>query len=279
MSKEFNSIGTNTDPLTVQLYFDDNNAIKWKIIFKDTNQIMSTEYSQQSSIPLNDQNNQIDSQQLTDHIITTLFPNLFIINSKNKYQFKYTDIQLELDDIDLVSYEIEYSSFDHFKFNKEIGEQFEKNIAWKYYLKNIKNSIQVKLDLNLIEISQINSLIKIMNMSIETKSKECLIIFGDFLSNTTNISWFKKNKDKFEISKGKILLLWYSTIDSKKNPDKKIYTANNFTNIKAFILKSQLYLDFLKKLNEKKITWETCLWQLIEENQFESYQIVPQLFM
>ena len=36
MSKEFNSIGVNTDPMSVQLYFDENNAIKWKIIFKNS---------------------------------------------------------------------------------------------------------------------------------------------------------------------------------------------------------------------------------------------------
>jgi len=276
MSKEFNSIGTNTDPLSVQLYFDESNAIKWKIVFKDTNQIIGTEYIQPLLIP--SINNQIDTQQLPDHIITNLFSNIFVISAKYKYQFKYTDIQLELDDIEPVIYEIEYSSFDHLKFNKEIGEQLEKNIAWKYYLKSMKNSTPVKLDLNSIELSQINSLIKIINMSIELGSKECLIIFGDFSSNTTNISWFKKNKDKFEISKGKILLLWYSNIDSNKTSEKKISPASNFTQVKAFVLRSQLYLDFLKKLNEKKITWETCLWQLIEENQFESYQIVPQLF-
>jgi len=213
---------------------------------------------------------------MSDHIMTNLFQNIFIISPKYKYQFKYTDIQLELEDVEPVIHEIEYSSFDHLKFNKTIRQQLNKNIAWKYYLKSMKNSTPVNLDLNAIELSQINSLIKIINMSIESNSKECLIVFGDFITNTTNMSWFRKNKDKYEISKGKILLLWYSTLD--QIPEKKISPANNFTQVKAFVLRSQLYLDFLKKLKEKKITWESCLWQLIEENQFESYQITPQLF-
>jgi hypothetical protein len=284
MSKEFNTIGTNTDPLSVQLYFDENNSIKWRIIFKDTNQIFSTEYTQPNG-QMNQMNQinqinypQVENQQVPEHPITNLFSNIFIISPKYKYQFKYTDIQLELDDLEVVTHEIEYNSFDHLKFNKLTAQVHDKPTAWKHYLKSIRNSTQVNLDLDSIELSQINSLIKIINSSIESGSKECLIIFGDFSTNSTNITWFKKNKDKFEISKGKILLLWYTTADLTQPAEKKIIPANNFTQLKSFIIKSQLYSDFLKKLNEKKITWESCLYQLIEENQFESYQIVPQLF-
>ena len=279
MSKEFNSIGTNTDPLSVQLYFDENNSIKWKIVFKDTNQMLGVDY-----LPQQIQTNQISSSsnlsesQHQDHVITNLFPNIFIISPKYKYQFKYTDIQLELEDIEPIPHEVEYNSFDHLKFNKAIGQNLEKNIAWKHYLKSMKNSTQISIDLNSIELSQICSLIKIINTSIELGLKECLIIMGDFSTNTTNITWLKKNKDKFEISKGKILLLWYTNSNTDQVLEKKIAPANNFTQVKAFVIRSQLYSDFLKKLNEKKITWESCLWQLIEENQFESYQIVPQIF-
>lgn len=296
MNKEFNSIGTNTDPLGVQLYFDENNSIKWKIVFKDPYQNTISEYltqPYQSNLPI--QPNQLNqpaqqiqltqstqlaqpTQQPPDHIITSIFSNIYLIAAKLRYSFKYIDIQLEMDDSEQIKHEIEYNSFDYFKYNKIIGEQLEKNIAWKHYLKSMKKSQMINLDLDPIEISQINAMINIINMAIELGQKECVIIMGDFSPNSTNIAWFKKNKEKYEISKGKIILLWYSNSNPPDSNEKKISQALNFKDIKAFVIKSSLYTSFLKKLTEKKITWECCLAQCIEENQFESYQIVPQLF-
>jgi len=290
MSKEFRTIGTNTDPLSVQLYFDDNNSIKWRLIFKDCiidqsqqhNQINSQQHNQINS----QQHNQIQTQQNDKDLVTStnqdnyilnIFENIYVIGSKNKYQFKYNDIQLQIDDVEIIDFEVEYNSFDHLKYNKTIGEDLEKNISWKHYLKTIKKNKDVNLNLNSIEMSYINAIGEIIESAISENQKECLIIIGNFSLNQTNISWLRKNKEKFEIKNSKILLLWSSnTIEHIDG--KKIGKISNFKDPKAFLIKSQLYNDFLKKLNQNKITWESCLYQLIEENQFDSYEIVPQIF-
>lgn len=278
MSKEFRTIGTNTDPMSVQLYFDENNSIKWKIVFKEgdlaqgfhqtpnTNTI-DTPAVQQPSPP--SQENYI--QSICEHI--------YIIGSKNKYQFKYNDIQLQIDESIINDFEIEYSSFDHLKYNKSIGSDLDKNISWKHYLKSMRRDTDVNLalSLNSMEISHINAMKEVIESAIAGNQNSCLIIIGSPSINQTNVLWFKKNKDKFEISNSKILLLW-SANTLEQIDSKKIGKISNFKDPKAFVIKSQLYSEFLKKLNENKLTWESCLYQLIEENQFESYQIGPQIF-
>ena len=283
MSKEFKTIGVNTDPLSVQLYFDENNSIKWKIIFKDSVYIDSNQNQNQNQNQSQNQsqNKFILNKELekTEHILTNIFPNIFIIGSKNRYDFKYNEIPLELDETPLMSSDIDYNTFDHLKYNKIIGENLNKNISWKHYIKSIKtNTKSVDLNLDLIELSQINSLIEVISMASGSNLKECLVIFGDFSINTSNLSWYKKNKDKYELSNSKIVLLWYTSFNSENNPSKKLDTITNFKSLKAFVIISNLYNELLKKLNEKKITWESCLYQLIEQNQLDCYQISNQIF-
>lgn len=280
MSKEFKSVGVNTDPLSVQLYFDENNSIKWKIIVKDSTYIESTQNNNQTQNQIQNQiQNQNNNPTHTEHLLTNIFPNISIIGPKNKYEFKYNEILLELDEGPLQSYEIEYNSFDHLKYNRIIGENLNKNISWKHYIKSMKTNTQpVDLNLDSIEVSQINSLIEVISLALTSNFKECLIVFGDFSVNTSNLTWYNKNKDKYELANSKIILLWYTSYSTNDTITKKIDLVSNFKELRAFVIKSNLYGELLKKLNEKKITWESCLYQLIEQNQFDSYQISSQIF-
>jgi len=139
MSKEFRTIGINTDPLSVQLYFDENNSIKWKIIFKEGN------FDQSQQINLQTQPISVPAIVIQENPILSIFENIYVVGSKNKYQFKYNDIQLQIDEALSNEFEVEYSSFDHLKYNKIIGEDLEKNISWKHYLKTIKKNMDVNL--------------------------------------------------------------------------------------------------------------------------------------
>lgn len=270
MNPETSTIGVNTDPLFVQLYFDENNFIKWKLVFKDYSNDSSITTFQQST----QQTNNISEQTIPENILTNIYNHIFIIGAKNNYQFKYNDIQLEIDDTLPDPYEIEYNTFDHLKYNKLVNNfDLNKTKSWRHYVKNIKSDKPIKLDLNSIELSQINALINIIDLSITLGAKESLIIFGDFTVNSTGLAWLKKNKDKYELINGKILIF-----NSKISIEKKIDSVTNYNDIKGFIIKANLYNEFLKKLNEKKITWESCLYQLVEENQFDSFQLGIQLF-
>ena len=115
MSKEFNSIGVNTDPMSVQLYFDENNSIKWKIVFK--NEIDTEIKYEQNNNKTVDTKNILDGntknyQMQVEHLINKLYPNIYIINGKNMYQFKYNNIELLNDDNNILQKEIDYTNFD-----------------------------------------------------------------------------------------------------------------------------------------------------------------------
>jgi len=271
MSKEFNSIGVNTDPMSVQLYFDENNAIKWKIVFKnDIGSEIKYELNNSSN------NNQVlEQNNISEHLINKLFPNIYIINCKNMYQFKYNNIELLNDDNNIVQKEIDYANFDYIKYNRLISECLTKNISWKHYIKNIKKDNNIDIKLNDIDLSEINALINIMNNSISLNYAKTLIIFNDITVNYKNLSWLEKNNDNYDIINSDILLLKF--IDNNKT-DKKITSIGQINKINSFVIKNSLYNIFLKKLLEKTISWETCLLQIIDDNPFRCNQINLAIF-
>jgi hypothetical protein len=251
IKKEFVSIGVNTDPLSVQLYFDENNSIKWKIIFKNSDFNDLDFYNKEIENQKNQKNNENNSNL---NLINKHFSNIFVVNSKNVYNFMYNKINLNLEDTNEALFEIDYSNFDYIKYNKLIDENLTKNISWKHYLKNIKNNKNIELKLTQFEISEINALIDILNKSINLNYKKILIIFEDFILNNKNLKWFNKNIDLYEISTSDIILLHF--IDNN-NSDNKISNVGQINKIKSFIIKSTLYSSFLNKLIQKQCCWET----------------------
>jgi hypothetical protein len=270
MSKEFNTIGVNTDPMSVQLYFDENNSIKWKIVFKNE---INSEIKYEHNNKISDINNISETQTDNDHLINKLYPNIYIINGKNMYQFKYNNIELLNEDNNIIQKEIDYTNFDYIKYNKLIGECLSKNISWKHYMKNIKKDIN--LTLNDIELSEINALINILNNAISLNYTKILIIFNDITINYKNLSWLEKNKNTYDIINSDILLLKF--IDNNQT-DKKITSIGQINKINSFVIKNSLYNNLLKKLLDKNISWETCLLQLIEDSPFRCNQINSFIF-
>ena len=274
MSKEFNSIGVNTDPMSVQLYFDENNAIKWKIVFK--NEISSEiKYELNNSSNSSNNNQVLEIKNISEHLINKLFPNIYIINGKNMYQFKYNNIELLNEDNHIIQKEIDYTNFDYIKYNRLIGESLVKNISWKHYMKNIKKNTNIDIKLNDIEISEINALINILNNAISLNYAQILIIFNDITINYKNLSWLEKNITNYDIINSDILLLKF--IDNNQI-DKKITSIGQINKINSFVIKKLLYNNLLKKLLEKNVSWETCLLQLIEDNPFRCNQINSSIF-
>lgn len=139
MNKEFVSIGVNTDPMSVQLYFDETNSIKWKIVFSNTSNVISENKTQ-----INDMN-----KEDMNHLITTLFPNIYIIGSKNTYPFLFNNINLSINDNDFIvtDMNIDYNNFDYYKYNQIIQENLTKNVSWKHYLKMLKNNENININI------------------------------------------------------------------------------------------------------------------------------------
>jgi hypothetical protein len=270
MSKEFASVGVNTDPMSVQLYFDENNSIKWKIIFSNTSNIISESYNKNQ---INEQTNKEDMS----HLITTLFPYIYIIGSKNVYPFLFNNINLSINDTDFIvtDMEINYNNFDYYKYNQIIQENLTKNVSWKHYLKMLKNKENINIKLNPIELSQINALINILGSAISFNYNKILIIFNDFNINTKNLIWLEKNINSYEINNSEILLLKF--IDYN-NTDQKISAIGKIKEIDSFLIKKSFYNTFLNKLLNKNISWQSCLLQIIEENYFKCNQVNVPIF-
>jgi hypothetical protein len=191
MSKEFNTIGVNTDPMSVQLYFDENNSIKWKIVFKNE---LGTEIKYEPNNSNISNSNTLESNNISEHLINKLYPNIYIINGKNMYQFKCNNIELLNDDNNIIQKEIDYTNFDYIKYNRLIGECLIKNISWKHYMKNIKKDTNIDIKLNDIDLSEINALINIINNAISLNYTKILIIFNQ-------VYYIYKNKIKMSIKK------------------------------------------------------------------------------
>ena len=65
--------------------------IKWKIVFK--NEISSEiKYELNNSSNSSNNNQVLEIKNISEHLINKLFPNIYIINGKNMYQFKCTEV-------------------------------------------------------------------------------------------------------------------------------------------------------------------------------------------
>ena len=273
MDKEYRDIGTNTDELSVQLYFDETNAIKWKIIIKNTNFVDNLNNNE--SISNNNNNMIIKTVDKNTNLLSKLYPNIYIINAKQKYSFSYEDVKLQIDEQKIDAYEINFGTFDYIKYNRLINDNLSKTIAWSHYLKNMKKFNTINLILDSIDISYINALINILNSALASNLDKVLIIFNDINLNIKNIIWLSKNLDNYEIINSEILL---TSFNNNKDFITPIENVNQVKNITSFIIKKNMYNILLKKLSLKQISWETCLFQVIEENHFNCYQLNNNLF-
>ena len=166
---------------------------------------------------------------------------------------------------------IDYNTFDYIKYNNITNNNFNKITAWKKY---IKNPIDIILDT--IDISYINTIIKILNIGISHNYEQLLIIINDIgCINIKNISWLSDNIQEFEIKNAEILI---TSFTNNEKYNENIEIINSISNITSFIIKKNMYINFLNKLNIKNISWQSCLFQIIDEHKFKCYQLNLNLF-
>jgi hypothetical protein len=279
---KFKDATTNTDPLSVQLYFDENNSIKWNIILKNKNNellqqnvmhnnkkkynIDTYNENEEEDDDENDEEDEYDKEEKKGkkkediYNLNKLFPNIFIINAQNRYNFKYTNIDyVKSNNLhEKINNEpLNYNSFDYNKYNQNSGNKYNKIIAWKKYL---NNKIDIKLDED--DYNNIDKLIEILTISINNKYDSILIILEDVILNNNNIIWLFNNLNTYELESYELLITSFSDIISKKN---KIDQINYINKIQSFVLKNNIFKILLNKLKIKNISWESCLYQIVEE--------------
>ena len=269
----YNTIGVNTDPLTVQLYFDENNSIKWKIIFKS--------YNSEINNALIDNNSTTIIQTNEPHILNKICNKIYIINGKIEYPFKYTNQLLqnnEIIDNNIQTNDTNFDSFDYIKYNQITKQQLTKKQAWKQYIKS-----NINLSLTIIDISYINALINILNIGISKNYTELLIIIDDNTPNISNINYLYNNLTKYEYITASLLI---TSVKKNINDNETIIENNNadivlvttIHNITSFIIRNSLFLELFTLLINKNISWQACISQLIDKNKFKCYQLNSHLF-
>jgi len=289
MNTEYKDASTSTDPLSVQLYFDQNNVIRWNIITQlsesnendNDNKInnyvnINQSNINQSNINLIEQVN-VENKKI---ILSNYFYNIYTINSKkNIYNFKYTNVNLYINDTNTNNNSVDYNTFDYIKYNSIVNGTFNKSNAWKDYIKKLKNGEEIQINLSVNDLSYIDAFITILDNAILNQLDKIMIIIDDLVMNIENIEDFSLISENFDIKNSRILITSYNdNIDNSNNLNTTYSLVNEVKMITSFVIIKDLYYSFKNKLLLKKSSWISCLQQLITESLISSFKLNKMLF-
>lgn len=240
--KTFTDAETNTDPLTVQIYIDDEGRIKGNIIMEETKEILQKQQTNALYIP---------------SIVSEVFKNIYIINARNNYNFLYEKVPL------IISSETSKkitTNFTNYDYSKNLNGITRENI-WNNYMQT--STIDYNY-LTTAEISYINAFSTIILTAKQKNLDEVFIIIDDHTLNLTTVSEYQSIQNTFEIENAKIILSSYKV------------NNNLLTKITSLILRKDLYDKLLTKLHTKEMTIFMCLVNLIHENYFLVHKLESQ---
>lgn len=254
---------TNTEPINVKLYFDENNSIKWKIEYNNTN----------TNIPELAMNNNGSSSSYNNEIIKHDEP-MHHNDQHSMFSMKYiigsTKIEENCENIKIVPLTLSnekysnntddsYDNFDYFHYN--YLEKFHKikNKSWKHYMVNNTDKYCDGFSLN----SEQQSLIEAMIQAIEHA------LYHNYPFIVINISPYNENQSAIKKIKNS---------DNYKEYDILILNGNiidkSLCDIYSFAIKIELYDLFLNKLMERTTTWQQCLMNIVSQISINRYELI-----
>jgi hypothetical protein len=246
-------IGTNTDPMDVEIYIE-NGLIKGRIIMSNNDQfkITSTE------------SHTIDEE--VQHILNSCCDQIFIINPKRDYSFIYVAEMLSMVE-GIATKNINYNNFDYRLYGQITGINNTREQLWSMYLNDDTNVHEQISLINSIELSYINAMINIIQNAKNYQYPEIIILINDKQVSASNINKFIDEKNDIELSLSSFIITSYN--------------LNNFDliiDISSFIIKEKMYDILLTKLLKYNSSMFMCLIELIDENYFDVHKLNNQLF-
>lgn len=254
---------TNTDPLNIKIYVDDDGRIKWK--FKDEINVANVERKTDNTNITNITNNITNNNDPnviinanntnTDmHLIEELFVNAFLINCLAHYEFPFTTI-LDPNSNYQIKYQNSFDNFDYMMLSN--GNECLKSDLWSTY--NLQPSMQKKYG-ELIHSGDESActarIIEAIYIALGKNMEKCLIILND---KCPPMNIFLHVKELLQDDKKCIAIGKYNSNDS-----------SNPLSINAFMLDESIYTEFLDDLNEANTTWRMILLKYIQSHYFTS---------
>ena len=167
-------IGTNTDPLDVEIYIEDG-LIKGRIIMNNKEMIVEEPK---------------DIVVKTNHLLNDCCINITIINPKRGYDFQHETEMLKFDDNEqLIT--INYQSFDYRIFSKLTGIENNRQQLWMFYQNAEKQIKQQLITMSSLEMSYLSAMRNIILNAQNNQYDEVLIILTDLQVISSNVGKFE----------------------------------------------------------------------------------------
>lgn len=234
---------TNTEPLNIEIYFDNDGRVKWRI----KNPIINVE--SRKLLELSEDSNNLDEIE-HQHMVNKYFGNMFLIGCKEMYGFSTYHLILKYEHIDILH--TTYDNFDYINYIENNGLHMSRDKAWLSYLDNTNNYIVNYTN----EYARINGIIEAVNMAISNSYENCFITFDDNMPKMSEIQNVINNFNEE---------YYYTIIGYKNDAD-----PNQLRIIKSVIINRTFYDAFLDHLKESIKPWRMAILSFAEKNYFNT---------
>jgi hypothetical protein len=227
------SVGTNTDPLTVEIYVE-NGLIKGRI-----------QMDEPICKPIIECNIKTDNIEIQCEQIYT-------INSNCNYNFIHTNIPLTIVNNSEKILNDKYEYFHYIEYMKQYNIIGSRREIYNHYCRNKSNIMILDYDLN---ASYTNALLKILNLAKNNNRSEIMIIFDQRNIMFSNIHKYNSSIKDYDFINAKIIL-------------SPIYVSNHIADIQNITIRSECYDELISSLSLNN-AWIMCFLNYIEKHLFE----------
>jgi hypothetical protein len=239
-------VSTNTDPLNIQIYIDEDGRIKWRY----GTSIIKSDYKSSELLEI------AKDEDHREHIINTYFEKAFLINCGDMVDFahivpedSHLSLELEINDT--------HDHFDYMQFMERYS-CLSRDFAWKEF--NLNSEKYQHFTGIPYQKSSIGRIYNSLNTALGNSMKICFIIFDDNVPKMNVISRAYETlleDDNVFVAIG------------EHNPN----DINNVSNIYAVVISDSIYEDVMDEFRTSNLTWQMSIIDYIQQHYFTSKMI------